>query len=312
MSSAVGTSNISFNGLQTAQNLVFADMSHPISLSEFRGKTFTDGTSVPGSNAISIGTDFRGKVFGSSSFEIETFSNGVSGVSEGAFPATSGQSYIFIYSKDSSVSEGDPESCTITFQTSSYTVNNNISGANARGGVIGASWTGDATTYITDIDTHWVKSSNTYTAHNVGTDSSYSYLWVTLTANMAINWKVASEEVYDELHIYVVGFFHKSTLTLGTNASGYWTITLVIRDGDYADVSKDISTSGSGTWLLTDGSFALNTPYTFTCAEAEGMSTSFTSLVGCTFTTASGWDGYATNEIRFTSAVSSFTMAILS
>ena len=295
MSSAVGTSDISFSGLQTAQNRVFTDMANPISLSEFRGKGFTDGTSVPGSSdAISINSHLRSKVFGSSSFVPDTFIAGVSGVNEDAFPATSGQSYIFIYSKDSSVAS-DPESCTITFQSSSYTVNHN-------GGDTDAAWSGDATTHITETDTSWAKSSDTFTAQNVGADSSYSYLWVTLTASMGINWTVASEPDYDKLHIYVV--FHQSTLTLGTNATGS-DITFVINS-----LSKVISTSGTGVWSLGDGPFALNTLYTFTCAEAEGMLTSFTSLVGCTITTTSEWDGYATNQIRFTQSVSSFTMVI--
>jgi len=300
MSSAIGTSDISFSGLQTAQNLVFTDMASPISLSEFRGKTFTNDSSVPGSGAISIGTDFRGKVFGSYPFDTSGFSDGISGVNEGAFPVTSGQSYLFIYSKDSSESS-DPESCTITFQTSSYTVNHN-------GGDTDAAWSGDATTHITETDTSWAKSSDTFTAQNTGTDSSYSYLWVTLTASMGINWKVASEENYDKLHIYVVGFFHKSTLTLGTNAT--WSdITFVINS-----VSKSISTSGTGVWSLGDGSFDLDTNYPITSAsgEVEGYATSFTNIVGCTISIASNWNGYDTNNVRFTSAVSSFTVAVAS
>ena len=301
MSSAVGSSDISFSGLQTAQNLVYADMANPISLSEFRGKVFTDGSSVPGgSDAISISSHLRGKVFGSSSFDTSGFSAGVSGTDEGAFPATSGQSYLFIYSKDISFSQPS-ESCTITFQTSSYNVHHN-------GGDTDAEWSGDATTHTDEEDTSWSNSGTTFTAQNVGTDSSYSYLWVTLTANMGINWTIVSEPSYDKLYIYIVGFFHQSTLTLGSNATGS-DITFVINS-----VGKSISTSGTGVWSLGDGSFALNSNYPITSAsgEVEGLETSFTNIVGCTISIPDNWNGYDTNNVRFTSAVSSFTVAVSS
>ena len=300
MSSGVGSSDISFSGLQTAQNLVYTDMANPISLSEFRGKGFTDGSSVPGgSDTISISSHLRGKVFGSSSFDTSGFSDGVSGTTEGAFPATSGQSYLFIYSKDSSES-ADPESCTITFQTSSYTVNHN--------GGVSEEWSGDATTHIAETDTSWGNSGTTFTTQNTGDDSTYSYLWVTLTASMVINWNVASEPDYDKFHIYIVGFFHQSTLTLGSNATGS-AITFVINS-----VGKSISTSGTGVWSLDDGSFDLDTNYPITSAsgEVEGLETSFTNIVGCTISIPDNWNGYDTNNVRFTSAVSSFTVAVAS
>ena len=68
----VGTTNISLNSLRTAWgNAGYAGGSDPgstnISLSEFRGATFTDETSVPSSGEISINDDFKGKTFGTSS-----------------------------------------------------------------------------------------------------------------------------------------------------------------------------------------------------------------------------------------------------
>ena len=71
----VGSTNISFNSLRTAWgNASYAGGSDPgstnISLSEFRGATFTDGTSVPSSGEISIDDDFKDKTFGSSSTSI--------------------------------------------------------------------------------------------------------------------------------------------------------------------------------------------------------------------------------------------------
>lgn len=71
----VGSTNISFNSLRTAWgNASYAGGSDPgstnISLSEFRGATFTDGTSVPSSGEISINDDFKDKTFGSSSTSI--------------------------------------------------------------------------------------------------------------------------------------------------------------------------------------------------------------------------------------------------
>lgn len=63
--SGVGSTNISFSGLQSAYNNSQSGnpMNNPISLSEFRNIQFTNGTSVPGSGAISINDHFRSKTF---------------------------------------------------------------------------------------------------------------------------------------------------------------------------------------------------------------------------------------------------------
>ena len=81
-SPAVGTTNISFKNplygvggnslLIACQEGGFEGITNPgttnISLGDFRGADFTDGSSVPsGSAAISIGTHFQGKTFGASS-----------------------------------------------------------------------------------------------------------------------------------------------------------------------------------------------------------------------------------------------------
>lgn len=73
---SVGTSNISFQGLQSAYagtSLTNASDSEGLnsgtsntSLSDFRNATFTDGTSVPSSGEISLSSVFREKTFGSS------------------------------------------------------------------------------------------------------------------------------------------------------------------------------------------------------------------------------------------------------
>mgnify|MGYP001256974108 CR=1 FL=1 len=74
-SPSVGSSNISFLGLRNNWNSVGTPGgSDPgttnISLAEFRGATFTDGTTVPGlpgsGEEISINDDFKGKTFGTS------------------------------------------------------------------------------------------------------------------------------------------------------------------------------------------------------------------------------------------------------
>ena len=66
----VATSSISFSDMATAWGTVsYSGLSNPapdgtnISLSEFRGALFTNGTSVPASGSISIGTNFKGKTF---------------------------------------------------------------------------------------------------------------------------------------------------------------------------------------------------------------------------------------------------------
>lgn len=71
----VGSGDISFSSLRTAWgNASYVGGSDPgttnISLSEFRGATFTDGTSVPSSGEISIDDDFKDKTFGSSTSSI--------------------------------------------------------------------------------------------------------------------------------------------------------------------------------------------------------------------------------------------------
>jgi len=74
----IGSSSISFSGLKAAyvagggtdaddnDKLRDGKTNTKISLSFFRNATFTDGTSVPASGAISLNTDFKGKTFGSS------------------------------------------------------------------------------------------------------------------------------------------------------------------------------------------------------------------------------------------------------
>ena len=73
---SVGSSDISFSGLQSAyagtsltnaaDNEGLNSGTANTSLADFRGATFTDGTSVPASGEISISAHMRGKTFGSS------------------------------------------------------------------------------------------------------------------------------------------------------------------------------------------------------------------------------------------------------
>ena len=67
----VETINISFSAMRTAWGTVsysgLADPGNPggtnLSLSEFRGAQFTNGTSIPSIGSISIDTNFKGKTF---------------------------------------------------------------------------------------------------------------------------------------------------------------------------------------------------------------------------------------------------------
>ena len=73
---SVGTSDISFSGLQSAyagtsltnaaDNSGLNSGTANTSMADFRGATFTDGNSVPASGEISISAHMRGKTFGSS------------------------------------------------------------------------------------------------------------------------------------------------------------------------------------------------------------------------------------------------------
>tara|TARA_B100000787_G_scaffold170294_1_gene165830 strand:+ start:121 stop:705 length:585 start_codon:yes stop_codon:yes gene_type:complete len=65
MSGTIGSSSISFSSIVTAYNNVrTTDLStSTISMNDFRNKPFTDGTTVPGSGAISINSDFKGKTW---------------------------------------------------------------------------------------------------------------------------------------------------------------------------------------------------------------------------------------------------------
>ena len=73
---SIGTSNISFSSLVSTHNSVNnPDLSTSnIKLSNFRSKTFTNGTSVPASGAISINSHFKGKTWGSPPFGISVHS----------------------------------------------------------------------------------------------------------------------------------------------------------------------------------------------------------------------------------------------
>ena len=78
----IGTSNISFSGLRAAWSATgYAPGSDPgggsnsnISLSEFRGATFTTGPSVPDDSdeEISINDDFKGRTFGGGTITYDT------------------------------------------------------------------------------------------------------------------------------------------------------------------------------------------------------------------------------------------------
>ena len=61
---AIPTTNVSFSSIYNAINDPDHNGSDAISLSSFRGQTFTSGDPVPASGAISIDTDFRGRTPG--------------------------------------------------------------------------------------------------------------------------------------------------------------------------------------------------------------------------------------------------------
>ncbi len=97
----IGSSSISFSGLRTAWgNSSYLGGSDPgssnISISEFRGAEFTDGSSVPDSGQISIDSNFKGKTFGSSSNSFVTndfnFNDDFSGESDRLYPVSSASS----------------------------------------------------------------------------------------------------------------------------------------------------------------------------------------------------------------------------
>ena len=97
----IGSSNISFSGLRTAWgNSSYLGGSDPgssnISISEFRGAEFTDGSSIPDSGQISIDSNFKGKTFGSSSNSFVTndfnFNDDFSGESDRLYPVSSASS----------------------------------------------------------------------------------------------------------------------------------------------------------------------------------------------------------------------------
>tara|TARA_B100001094_G_scaffold196889_1_gene190925 strand:- start:938 stop:2869 length:1932 start_codon:yes stop_codon:yes gene_type:complete len=97
----VGSSSISFSSLRTAWgNSSYLGGSDPgssnISISEFRGAEFTDGSSIPDSGQISIDSNFKGKTFGSSSKSFVTndfnFNDDFSGEAGRLYPVSSASS----------------------------------------------------------------------------------------------------------------------------------------------------------------------------------------------------------------------------
>ena len=100
--STIGTSNIQFSDLRTFWSQTepaFLNGSDPgttnIALSEFRGASFTDGSSVPiGNSEISIDTHFKGKTFGEESNNSFTtgdfnFNDDFSGEADRLYPVSS-------------------------------------------------------------------------------------------------------------------------------------------------------------------------------------------------------------------------------
>lgn len=62
---SVGTTYIKFSDLKTKYNSNGGSIGSSIILSNFRGASFSDGTSVPASGSISINSRFKGKTFAS-------------------------------------------------------------------------------------------------------------------------------------------------------------------------------------------------------------------------------------------------------
>ena len=80
MSGSIPTSSISFSGIVSANNNVNSTNlpTTNISLSSFRGKSFSDSTTVPSSGAISLNSHFKGKTWGAPmlyTFSSHTFTN---------------------------------------------------------------------------------------------------------------------------------------------------------------------------------------------------------------------------------------------
>ena len=80
MSGSIPSSSISFSGIVNAYNNVKSTnlSTTNISFSSFRGKSFTDSTTVPSSGAISLNSHFKGKTWsggGLYSFSSHTFTN---------------------------------------------------------------------------------------------------------------------------------------------------------------------------------------------------------------------------------------------
>ena len=78
MSGSIPTSSISFSGIVSAYNNVNSTnlSTTNISLSSFRGKSFSDSTTVPSSGAISLNSHFKGKTWDVPiTFSSHTFTN---------------------------------------------------------------------------------------------------------------------------------------------------------------------------------------------------------------------------------------------
>jgi hypothetical protein len=120
---AVGTTNIKFSNLKTGYNNNNDDITTTqFSLSSFREALFSDGSVVPSSGAISIGTRFKGKTF--TPFWIGIFSSDNWGVPTGTGVASGWYSAFSNNHDDSSVG-------TIEFWfrgTGTLKYNSNVSG----------------------------------------------------------------------------------------------------------------------------------------------------------------------------------------
>ena len=182
----IGTQHISFSGLRAAWSATgYAPGSDPgggsnsnISLSEFRGATFTSGPSVPSDSdeEISINDDFKGRTFGSVPYEFAINVGGtyaISGSLSSISPSSSG--YAFTTQIGSNIGwQAYSMGARIKFLTAGTVV---AIGAQNRYG-------GDMALYPDDSDT----AVATATVAGTGsTSATRNYKYTTLTSPVSVS-----------------------------------------------------------------------------------------------------------------------------
>lgn len=210
----IPSTNVKFSDIQSSYNFINTDtaFANPINISEFRDKSLTDGSRVPRSpDAISLNS-IKGKAFGSTWASKESEANaGISGPDpvangkRGTFPISSGETFLFVFSKNASDSSV-PEEVILTFSNSINT-GIQVNACDDRSSW-DPTWDPDTAPAPSNLLYNFSETAASDGNHkqfystNVSNHGTYTYFKVNFTTDTICNYYLKSELNYDKLYIF--------------------------------------------------------------------------------------------------------------